>query len=337
MQVTYAVMDSGYTIQEFVTIDDSEEPTYPWPGGTTHVNVNEYLPDIENGGYSYNPGDGTFTPPYPPFQVQGLNQVDSVGGSYAAANITPSGAGVFAFDSGSNAGFQSIASLATAVVSALGSGSIPNAKVSGLSTVGTTGAYSDLSGKPSLATIATTGAYSDLFGKPSLATVATTGAYSDLSGKPTLGTASAQNVSAFLQPSNNLSEITSASTARINLGLGTAATANTGIFLQASNNLSDLGSASTARTNLGVPLIQSTRVQTASNGSYTWTFPTAYASAPKITATVENSSTTVSYNVQVGTPTTTSVTAQVFGIQTALGILGFASSPQTYIHLTAVG
>ena len=42
-----------------------------------------------------------------------------------------------------------------------------------------------------LATVATTGAYSDLSGKPTLATVATSGAYDDLTGKPTLGTAAA--------------------------------------------------------------------------------------------------------------------------------------------------
>ena len=63
-----------------------------------------------------------------------------------------------------------------------------------LATVATTGAYSDLSGTPSLATVATTGAYSDLSGTPSLATVATTGAYSDLTGTPTLGTAAAEDV-----------------------------------------------------------------------------------------------------------------------------------------------
>ena len=38
-----------------------------------------------------------------------------------------------------------------------------------------------------LGTVALTGAYSDLTGTPTLATVATTGAYSDLTGKPTLG------------------------------------------------------------------------------------------------------------------------------------------------------
>ena len=42
-----------------------------------------------------------------------------------------------------------------------------------------------------LATVATTGAYSDLSGTPTLATVATSGDYDDLTGKPTLGTAAA--------------------------------------------------------------------------------------------------------------------------------------------------
>jgi hypothetical protein len=92
-----------------------------------------------------------------------------------------------------------------------------------LAAVATTGAYSDLTGTPSipsdftdltdtpgalgtalqairvnsgatalefftLAAVATTGAYSDLTGTPTLATVATTGAYSDLTGTPTLAT-----------------------------------------------------------------------------------------------------------------------------------------------------
>ena len=63
------------------------------------------------------------------------------------------------------------------------------------SVAGRTGAVTlstaDISG---LATVASTGAYSDLSGAPTLATVATTGAYSDLSGTPTLGTAAALDV-----------------------------------------------------------------------------------------------------------------------------------------------
>lgn len=62
------------------------------------------------------------------------------------------------------------------------------ANTSSLSTVATTGVYSDLTGKPSISTVGTTGSYSDLTGKPSLATVATSGLYSDLTGKPSLAT-----------------------------------------------------------------------------------------------------------------------------------------------------
>jgi len=79
--------------------------------------------------------------------------------------------------------------------------------------------------------------------------VATVNSYN---GGTTFGTAAHQNVSAFLQPSNNLSDVGSASTSRTNLGLGTAATQNVSAFLQPSNNLSDVLSASTSRTNLGL-------------------------------------------------------------------------------------
>lgn len=58
------------------------------------------------------------------------------------------------------------------------------ANVTGLATVATSGAYADLSGRPTLATVATSGAYADLSGRPTLAAVATSGAYSDLSGTP---------------------------------------------------------------------------------------------------------------------------------------------------------
>lgn len=43
--------------------------------------------------------------------------------------------------------------------------------VTGLSTVATSGAYSDLSGKPTLSTVATSGSYNDLSNKPTIPTV----------------------------------------------------------------------------------------------------------------------------------------------------------------------
>lgn len=58
--------------------------------------------------------------------------------------------------------------------------------ITDISVVGRTGAYSDLSGKPSFALVATSGSYTDLMNKPNLANVATTGAYGDLVGKPVL-------------------------------------------------------------------------------------------------------------------------------------------------------
>ena len=84
------------------------------------------------------------------------------------------------------------------------------ANISSLSSVATSGAYSDLTGKPDLATVATSGSYNDLsnkptipaaqvnsdwnassgvakiLNKPTLATVATSGSYNDLSNKPTI-------------------------------------------------------------------------------------------------------------------------------------------------------
>jgi hypothetical protein len=56
----------------------------------------------------------------------------------------------------------------------------------------------------------------------------------------------------FLIRANNLSDLTSAATARTNLGLGSAAVQPAASFLQTANNLSDLTSTATARTNLGL-------------------------------------------------------------------------------------
>ena len=65
---------------------------------------------------------------------------------------------------------------------------------SDLNTVATSGAYSDLSGTPTLATVATSGVYGDLTGTPTLATVATSGSYNDLSNKPTIPSVPVQSV-----------------------------------------------------------------------------------------------------------------------------------------------
>lgn len=100
------------------------------------------------------------------------------------------------------------------------------------------GAWADLTGKPTFSTVATSGAYSDLSGlptlfdgtwgsltgKPTFAAVAVSGAYSDLSGVPSLGTAAAQNTSFFATAAQG----TLASTAVQPGSLSTVAT--TGVY-----------------------------------------------------------------------------------------------------------
>ena len=82
------------------------------------------------------------------------------------------------------------------------------APVATLATVATSGAYADLSGKPTLGSAAATsstayataaqGTKADSAVQPaSLATVATSGAYADLTGKPTLGSAAATSSTAY--------------------------------------------------------------------------------------------------------------------------------------------
>jgi len=99
-------------------------------------------------------------------------------------------------------------SLATAVMTSLGLADTA-IQPGDLATVATTGAYSDLSGLPTLGTAAATdaadyataaqGALADSATQPGdLATVATTGAYSDLSGTPTLGTMAAEAAADYL-------------------------------------------------------------------------------------------------------------------------------------------
>lgn len=62
------------------------------------------------------------------------------------------------------------------------------ANISSLSTVATSGSYTDLTNKPNLAAVATSGSYNDLSNTPNLAAVATSGSYNDLTNKPAIPT-----------------------------------------------------------------------------------------------------------------------------------------------------
>lgn len=97
------------------------------------------------------------------------------------------------------------------------------ADVSSLSTVATTGLYSDLTGTPNLATVATSGSYADLTNKPNFATVATSGLYSDLTGTPNLAAVAtsglATDLSGVLPIANGGTGASTFSGARTNIGL----------------------------------------------------------------------------------------------------------------------
>lgn len=88
-----------------------------------------------------------------------------------------------------------------------------------------------------------------------------------------------------------------------------------------------------------IPSLQSTRIQTNSTGDYTWTFPTAFGSAPNVIATVETGTTTNSFNVQIVSRSTTSVVVKVYSTvpTNVLGsLLGAAPvAAQAYVHLMA--
>lgn len=80
----------------------------------------------------------------------------------------------------------------------------------------------------SFAAVATSGAYSDLSGKPALATVATTGSYNDLSGKPSIPsvtrTTSSLSLSLVGSGATGTQISSSDSTVRVNVSTSTTST-----------------------------------------------------------------------------------------------------------------
>ena len=71
-------------------------------------------------------------------------------------------------------------------------------------------------------------------------------------GTPTITPGTMSDVMLEDVPLSNLSELSTASAARDNIGLGSAAVVSTSTLLQKINDLSDLGTASNARANLGL-------------------------------------------------------------------------------------
>lgn len=73
--------------------------------------------------------------------------------------------------------------------------------------------------------------------------------------------------------------------------------------------------------------VQSGVVTTDSSGNATWTYPTAYATAPRVSATVEDATSGANTNVQIVSKTATSTTVHANRITSALGILSLTSNP----------
>src|SRR6056300_329570 len=171
------------------------------------------------------------------------------------------------------------------------------------SVAGRTGAVTlstaDISG---LATVASTGAYSDLTGAPTLATVATTGAYSDLSGTPTLGTASAEDVGTS---AGNVIQLNgSAQLPAVDGSLLTGITAS----VAALNNIGDVSAAAPSNTN----------VIKYNSTSGDWESGAVAYSEVTGTPTLATVATTGAYSDLTGTPTNVSTFTNDAGYLTAI-------------------
>ena len=94
-----------------------------------------------------------------------------------------------------------------------------------------------------------------------------------------LGSAAVVSTSTLLQKINDLSDLGTASNARTNLGLGSAAVVSTSTFFQRNNNLSDVTSTASAQANLG--LVIGTNVQAFSTGIVTSTGTNTFSAAQR--------------------------------------------------------
>lgn len=92
----------------------------------------------------------------------------------------------------------------------------------------------------------------------------------------------------------------------------------------------------------GALSIQRTRLQTNTAGVLQWTFPTPFATGlkPVIGVAVEDATVTANWGHEITSLTNTSVTIQLSKTTpvTVLGlsVLGVSSTPQAFVHLTAI-
>lgn len=155
---------------------------------------------------------------------------------------------------------------------------------------------------------------SKILNKPTLFS----GSYTDLTNKPTIPAAQVQT------DWNAVS------------GISVIANRPSLVAVATSGNYNDLNNKPT------IQAIQRTRVQTDSSGVYTWTFPNDYGGSviPVVSVAVEDNTSGAIWSSKITAVNHSSVSVQLSKTvpTTILGIsvLGTVSSPQAYIHLTAV-
>jgi hypothetical protein len=131
------------------------------------------------------------------------------------------------------------------------------------------GAYSSLTGTPSLATVATTGSYTDLINKPTLFS----GAYADLTGKPTIPSAIFSTVAVTGQTSLTAGSSTSTLNVAAGTGITLTTTAGTNTLTITGTSSYTLGAANT--TTLGGVIIPAVGTSGITNTSGTIGLATA--------------------------------------------------------------
>lgn len=117
---------------------------------------------------------------------------------------------------------------------------------------------------------------------------------------------------------------------------------DTMLILRGTDNLKITASDVKTYTNNTLPLIQKTSVTTASDGSFVWTYPTAFSSTPTISVTANGAISSV-WNAQITSKNSTTATIQVNrSVPSAIALLGLtigvvSTSPQTTVDIVAIG
>ena len=175
-----------------------------------------------------------------------------------------------------------------------------------------------------------------------LATVATTGAYSDLSGTPTLGTAAASATTDFIAASAasafglTLIDDADASAARTTLGLGSAATSASGDFAAASHTHGNLTNAGAIGSTSGLPIKTGTSgvLEAGAFGTSAGQFAEGnHTHVANDITNIADVAKTGEYSSLLSIPSTFTPSSHNHGVTVTLELSGFIEAPEakTYV------